>query len=138
MYKLIVQVKSIFGVQYSPFKALAFICVTRGGGQGGAPLKYELSCICIGFTLLKEFCARGCLPPWKRCPPSCEIFWLHPCFQQIFLVKRIPSCRIQKKLVMNIFSSLISCPFQNIDGCKGKMCVASDEDIFFIYIFHLV
>ena len=28
--------------------------------------------------------------------------------------------------------------FQNIDRCKGKMCVASDEDIFFVYIFDFI
>ena len=45
------------------------------------------------------------------------------------------------KLVLSptrTYAPIIDKIFQNIDRCKGKMCVASDEDIFFVYIFDFI
>ena len=57
--------------------------VTRGGGQGGAlasPLEFELSFICIGFSLINDARARG----WNGWPPL-ENFLVTPMIHTTFL-----------------------------------------------------
>ena len=56
--------------------------MSRGGGQGGAlspPLDFELSFICIGFSLINDVRARG-LPPLQRvAPPGKFSGYTHGC-----------------------------------------------------------
>ena len=54
--------------------------VTREGkGVRLPPLKFELSFICIGFSLINDVRASVWPPSGKGGPPW-TIFWLHPCF----------------------------------------------------------